>query len=62
MNSIDYEPTDPKLARHYRVMGQLTVHQRQMRENRQAKAQQENALVRKAEDDRRRRQPGNTPA
>lgn len=62
MSGIDYEPTDPKLARYYRVMGKRTVHQRQMRENQQAKAQQDNALVRKAEDDRRRRQPGNTPA
>jgi hypothetical protein len=55
---IDYEPVDTRLARHRQVMADLTVHRRNMRERRQAKARRENAPLRAAEADRKRRQPG----
>lgn len=56
---IDFEPEDAGLARHRRVMGELTVHRRNMRERRQAKAERENAAIRAAEASRKKRQPGN---
>jgi hypothetical protein len=61
MKPIDYEPVDTRMARHRKVMGDLTVHRRNMRGRRQAKAQRENAALRAAEADRKRRQPGNAP-
>lgn len=58
MNPIDYEPVDARMARHRQVMAALTVHRRNMRERRQAKAQRDNAAMRAREADRKRRQPG----
>jgi hypothetical protein len=57
-DAIDYEPVDTRLARHRQVMSELTVHRRNMRQRRQAKAQRDNAPLRAAEADRKRRQPG----
>lgn len=58
MDSIEYQPEDSSTARHRRVMGELTVHRRNMRERRQAKAAERNKPFREAEEARKARQPG----